>query len=147
MPQAANASRRFGNPIELSRDRPSGSAGVIQLCDEVLRQPALAIGIPPGAKVPVAYQALVEELSGFLDIRLVLLEDEPLRSLPAMASLLQPAYELPEPVALADAVIVVPALRRDAAGSGLVLFPSLSTHFGRVFCPSMNRWIYLKGLL
>jgi len=92
---------------------------VIRLCAEVLPQPALTIGIPPGAEIPAAYRVLAEELSGFVDIRLVLLEDEPLRSLPAVTSLLRPAYELPEPVALADAVIVVPALRRDSAGAVL----------------------------
>ena len=59
----------------------------------------------------------MEELSSFLDIYLVLLEDEPLRPLPAMTGLMRPAYELPESVALADAVIVVPALWRDAGGS------------------------------
>ena len=90
---------------------------VVLLCDEVLQQPALTIAIPPGAEVPAAYQALVEELSSFLDIYLVLLEDEPLRPLPAMTGLMRPAYELPESVALADAVIVVPALWRDAGGS------------------------------
>ena len=90
---------------------------VIRLCDEVLPQPSLTIGIPPGAKVPAAYQALEKELSSFLDIHLVLLEDEPLRPLPAMTGLMQPAYELPEPVAIADAVILVPALWRDEKGT------------------------------
>ena len=93
--------------------------GVILLCDEVLQQPVLSIGIPPGRQIPAEYQALVDELSGFVDIRLVLLENEPLRPLPAMTSLLQPVYELPESVALADAVIVVPALRRDKTGAVL----------------------------
>lgn len=90
---------------------------VIRLCDEVLQQPALTIGIPPGAKVPAQYQALVDGLSGSVDLRLALLEHEPSRLLPAMTALQQPACQVPEPVALADAVILIPALWLDEDGA------------------------------
>ena len=90
---------------------------VILLCNETLQQPTVAIGIPGGAQVPAAYESLVEELSGRLDLEIIALGDEPLRPLPAMTGLTRTRCELPESVALADAVILVPALWRDEAGA------------------------------
>lgn len=90
--------------------------GVALLCNEVFQQPSIAIGIPGDAQVPDAYEALVEELSGRLDLRLVLLGDESLRPLPAVTGLTRATCDLPESVALADAVILVPALWRDEEG-------------------------------
>ena len=90
---------------------------VILLCNETLQQPAVVIGIPGGAQVPAAYESLVEELSGRLDLEITALGDEPLRPLPAMTGLVRARCELPESVALADAVILVPALWRDEAGA------------------------------
>jgi len=90
---------------------------VIRLCDEVLQQPELTIGIPPGARAPAAYQTLVAELSGPVDVRLALLGEEPLRPLPSMVGLKRAACELPASVALVDAVVLVPALRRHEDGT------------------------------
>ena len=91
--------------------------GVALLCNEVFERPNIAIGIPGGAPVPAAYESLVDELSGRLDLQLVRLGDQVLRPLPSMTGLTRATYQLPEPVALVDAVILVPALWRDATGT------------------------------
>ena len=90
---------------------------VAQLCGEVFHQPAITIGVPGGNPIPARYDELVQELSGHLDLRIVRLGHEPSRPLPSLIGLTRTTWELPESVALADAVILVPALWQDPAGA------------------------------
>ncbi|MEW6752928.1 MAG: DUF362 domain-containing protein [Candidatus Latescibacterota bacterium] len=90
---------------------------VVRLCAEVWPGPSVLIGIPGQGPIPAAYVALMGAVSGEADVDLVALGDEPLRPLPAMPGLTGQTCQVPEPVALADAVVVVPALWRDAAGT------------------------------
>ena len=90
--------------------------GVILLCREIFQQPSVTIGIPEGGQIPADYEALVDELSSGLELQIATLGDEPSRSLPTEIALTRAACELPESLAMADAVILVPAVWRDEGG-------------------------------
>ncbi len=87
---------------------------VIGLCAGLFEEPVIAIGLR-GAPSD-SYTQLVAELADVVEVKLVALEEQPLRSLPLPEGLLNDRYELPQALVQADAVIIVPALWRDQAG-------------------------------
>ncbi len=90
---------------------------VVRLCGEVFQQPVISIGVPGENPIPTGYGKLVQQLSGDFEFRIVRLGHEPSRPLPSLIALSRTTWELPESVALADVVILVPALWQDPAGA------------------------------
>lgn len=94
---------------------PQVLRGVIGLCANLFTEPVIGIGIRGPA--PDRYAQLVEELADVVELKLVALGEPPLRTLPLPEGLVHTSYELPQALAQADAVILVPALWRDQAGA------------------------------
>ena len=89
---------------------------VIRLCADVYRDPQLTIAIPAGSQVPASYARLAKAPGEGVSVRIVELSDAPSRSLPSPTALAGATCDLPEPVVMTDAVILVPALWRDEDG-------------------------------
>jgi uncharacterized protein (DUF362 family) len=94
---------------------PQVLRGVIGLCAELFEEPVIGIGVRGPA--PEQYGQLVAELADMVEVKIVALHEQPLRKLPLPEGLLREAYELPQALVQADAVILVPALWRDQAGA------------------------------
>lgn len=94
---------------------PQVLRSVIGLCAGLFEEPVIGIGIRGPA--PDSYAQLVAELADVVELKLVALEESPLRTLPLPEGLVHTSYELAQALAQADAVILVPALWRDQAGA------------------------------
>lgn len=94
---------------------PQVLRAVIGLCAGLFEEPVIGIGIRGTA--PESYAQLVAELADVVEVKIVALREQPLRTLPLPEGLVSESYELPQALAQADAVIVVPTLWRDQAGA------------------------------
>jgi uncharacterized protein (DUF362 family) len=92
-------------------------AGVIRLCGELLEGPEFIVGVPGKGQVPAAYTALPQLVGEGFQVQVRSLGADPLRPLPAMTGLVRKSYDLPQSLAMADAVILVPALWRGPDGT------------------------------